>query len=111
MTSTKPSKAQRPHILMGDFQRLYKERYNKPLVLNKYKYKWAFADLDETLGFAEAAALIEYYFTLDVVKGHSPAHFLNNYDRILLIKAEREAERARTALLLKQTKELVESES
>ena len=96
---------------MGEFQRLYKEHYSRPLVFNKYKYKWAFADLDETLGFDEAKALIEYYFTLSVPRGHDPNHFLNNYDRILVMKKEREAERARTAILLKQTKELVESET
>lgn len=110
-SQTKPTKAQLPHVLMGEFQRLYKERYGTSLTINRYKYKWAFAEIIDEFGYDDAYALVEYYFTLESPRGHKIEHFLNNYDRVLLMKKEREADKAEIARLLKQTQERIESES
>ena len=36
-----------PYRLVGEFERLYREKYNKKLRINRYKYKWAMFDMIE----------------------------------------------------------------
>jgi hypothetical protein len=107
----KATKAQEPMILMGLYAKHYKEVYGTTLVLNRYKWKFSFIDVIETLGFEEACEIVEYYFSIPSSNKHDVKFFLNNFDRMIQIREEKAQDAERTRLLLEQTRKRVEEES
>ena len=98
------------YALVSLYIALYKTRYNKNPIVNRYREKWAMQDVIDTVGFERGKELIEYYF-----KCNKPGHLLNwflyNFDRIddAMIKSEEDNERRK--MLMEKTKLLVETES
>jgi hypothetical protein len=99
------------HKLMGEFQKCYRETYGKPLVLNRYKNKWNFKEVIDSVGYEEAFSAVKYYFKTESSNGHSLNFFLNNFDRMLEVQHAQEKDRERTRLLMKETRERVQAAS
>jgi hypothetical protein len=99
---------QQPHALISLYAKLYTEKYNKTVMINRYKEKWAMQEVIDSVGYDRAKELIEYYFKLTSKQGHQLQWFYYNFDRLddMLIKTEMDNER-RNMLLLK-TKQMVE---
>lgn len=96
-----------PYILLTLYQNLYKEKYDKPISINKFREKWGMQDVIDSVGFDEAYKLINYYFTLSKA-GHPLQFFYYNFDRISNAIKEVERDKERRRLLLEETKKMVE---
>lgn len=101
--------AKQAYALVSLYIALYKSKYNKQPVVNRYREKWAMQDVIDTVGFERAKELLEYYFKCNKV-GHPLNWFLYNFDRLddVLIKSKADIERRKE--LREQTKNLVEQE-
>jgi hypothetical protein len=96
-----------PYVLIGLYETLYKERYNKKPTINKFREKWAMQDVIDSVGFDKAKDLLIYYFKT-TKSGHPLNFFFYNFDKLDYFKTEREKDSEHRRLLLQATKELVE---
>jgi hypothetical protein len=96
-----------PYILIGLYENLYFEKYNKKPRINKFREKWAMQDVIDSVGMDKAKELLVYYFKT-AKSGHPLSFFFYNFDKIDYLKTEREKDARHRKLLLQATKELVE---
>ena len=96
-----------PYVLIGLYENLYFERYNKKPRINKFREKWAMQDVIDSVGMDKAKELLVYYFKT-AKSGHPLSFFFYNFDKIDYLKTEREKDAKHRKLLLQATKELVE---
>lgn len=100
-------KSKEPYILIGIYERLYFEKYNKKPRLNKFREKWAMQDVIDSVGYDRARELIEYYFKTSK-NGHPLNFFFYNFDRIDQVESDARRDKANRNMLREQTKKLVE---
>ena len=86
---------------------LYKEKYNKPIVVNKYREKWAMNDVIDSIGYDRAKVLLEYYFKLKR-DGHPLTWFFYNFEKLDIALQEKEQDKTRRELIRAKTKSMVE---
>lgn len=86
---------------------LYKEKYNKPIVVNKYREKWAMNDVIDSIGYDRAKILLEYYFKLNR-DGHPITWFFYNFEKLDIALQEKEQDKTRRELIRAKTKSMVE---
>jgi hypothetical protein len=96
-----------PYILLTLYQNLYRDKYNKPVTINKFREKWAMQDVIDSVGYTRAKELLEYYFGL-TKNGHPLQFFFYNFDKMDLVKTEIEKDKEKRRLLLEETKKMVE---
>ena len=96
-----------PYVLIGLYENLYLEKYNKKPRINKVREKWAMQDVIDSVGMDKAKELLVYYFKT-AKSGHPLSFFFYNFDKIDYLKTEREKDAKHRKLLLQATKELVE---
>ena len=96
-----------PYVLIGLYENLYFERYNKKPRINKFREKWAMQDVIDSVGMDKAKELLVYYFKT-TKSGHPLSFFFYNFDKLDYLKTEREKDAKHRKLLLQATKELVE---
>ena len=101
------SKNNEPYLLIWKYQNLYKEKYGKDVVINKFREKSSMNDVIQSIGFDRAMDLLDYYFRIPR-SNHTILFFLWNFDK--LDKAERELskDKEKRRLLREATKRLVE---
>jgi hypothetical protein len=101
--------AQQAYALVSLYAALYKSKYSKQPLINRYREKWAMQDVIDTVGFERAKELIDYYFKCNK-PGHPLNWFLYNFDRLddIMVKSVEDLERRKK--LREQTKTLVETE-
>ena len=102
-------KSKEPYVLIGLYEKLYFEKYNKKPRLNKFREKWAMQDVIDSVGYDRARELIEYYFKTSK-NGHPLNFFFYNFDRIDQVESDARRDKANRAMLREQTKKLVEGE-
>jgi hypothetical protein len=78
MTKDDASKA---YSLVSLYLSLYKEKYNKIIVINKHKEKWAMSDVVDSVGFDRAKELLIYFFKTSRTS-HQLQWFLYNFERL-----------------------------
>ncbi len=98
-----------PYILIGLYESLYKEKYNKKPRLNKFREKWAMQDVIDSVGFERAKELLVYYFRTSK-SGHPLNFFFYNFDRIDFLKNEIDKDKENRRILREATKKMVEGE-
>jgi hypothetical protein len=96
-----------PYVLIGLYENLYLEKYNKKPRINKFREKWAMQDVIDSVGMDKAKELLVYYFKT-AKSGHPLSFFFYNFDKLDYLKTEREKDAKHRRLLLQATKELVE---
>jgi hypothetical protein len=96
-----------PYILIGLYQSLYKEKYNKVPTMNKFREKWAMQDVIDSVGFDRAKELLVYYFSTGK-SGHPLQFFYYNFDKIDALKKEIDKDKVNRIRLLEETKHMVE---
>lgn len=89
------------------YQNLYKDKYGKPVTINKFREKWAMQDVIDSVGFDKACELLNYYFALPK-SGHPLQYFFLNFDKIEKTKSEIEADAEHRKKLREATKLMVE---
>lgn len=98
-----------PYILLTQYQNLYKEKYGKAPILNKFREKWAMQDVIDSVGFDRASKLLSYYFHTSK-SGHPLIFFYNNFDRMDSYLTSSEADKEKRKRIMAKTKQLVEEE-
>jgi hypothetical protein len=98
-----------PYILLSMYQNMYQEKYGKMPFLNKYREKWAMQDVIDSVGYARAKELLEYYFTTGKY-GHPIQFFFFNFDKIDIMQTEVAKDKKNRKALQEATKRLVEGE-
>jgi hypothetical protein len=96
-----------PYILMTLYQNLYKEKYNKPATINKFREKWAMQDVIDSVGFEKSIDLMNYYFSLEKF-GHPLQFFYYNFDKMEQTRIELQKDIETRRLLRENTKKMVE---
>lgn len=96
-----------PYILLSLYETLYKEKYNKPCRLNKFREKWAMQDVIDSVGFDRTKELLIYYFKTSK-SGHPISFFFYNFDKMDDFKTQLEKDFKNRRALLEATKKLVE---
>ena len=96
-----------PHILVTLYQNLYKEKYGKDIIINRFREKWAMQDVIDSVGFDKAYKLVNYYFSL-TKPGHPLQFFYMNFDKIERLRTEIENDKESRKVLLESTKKMVE---
>jgi Fic family protein len=101
--------AKQAYALVSLYIALYKNKYNKQPLVNRYREKWAMNDVIETVGYERAKQLLEYYFKCNKI-GHPLNWFLYNFDTLdnVLLKSEQDSKYRKD--LREQTKNMVEQE-
>lgn len=102
--------AKQAYALVSLYIALYKDKYNKVPLVNRYREKWAMQDVIDTVGYDRAKILLEYYFKCNRI-GHPISWFLYNFDRLDDVLVKSEADTILRQELRQQTKNLVEQES
>jgi hypothetical protein len=100
---------QQAYILIGMYQQLWKNKYNKIAVINRYKRKWDMLDVIQTIGYDRAKEVLEYYFDCNK-PGHSMEWFLSNFDKLDLMLRKSKEDKAHRDYVKGKTKELVEQD-
>jgi len=100
---------QQAYILIGLYQQLWKTKYGKVVVVNRYKRKWDLLDVVQTIGYDRAREVLEYYFTCNKA-GHPLEWFLANFDKLDESMQKIQDDKVRRILVRARTKQLVEEE-
>jgi len=95
------------HGLVSLYCLLYKEKYNKSPIVNRYKEKWAMQDVVDSTGYDRAKVLLEYYFKMSKA-GHPLQFFYYNFDKIDLTLSQVEEDKVRRELIRQKTKAMVQ---
>lgn len=98
---------QQPYVLISLYLKLYKEKYNKSITINRYKEKWSMIDIIESVGYDRAKELLEYYFKTGKV-GHPLQWFYMNIEKLDTMLNNIQLDKQRRSMLLLQTKQMVE---
>jgi RecA-family ATPase len=86
---------------------LYKDKYGKQPVVNKYREKWGMLDVLETVEYDRAKTLLEYYFHVNK-PGHPLNWFFYNFDKLDDSLRKKDADKKHRDMLRLQTKQMVE---
>lgn len=99
--------AKYPHVLLGMYDKLYFERYDKKPKYNKFREKWAMQDVIDSVGLDRAKELLLYYFKV-TKPGHPLSWFFYNFDKLDDMLNQSELDKMKRQKLLEQTKKMVE---
>jgi hypothetical protein len=95
------------YALVSLYCALFKQKYNKQPVVNKYREKWAMQDVIDSVGYDRAKVLVEYYFTI-TKSGHPISWFFYNFEKLDLTLEQTEQDKSRRELIRSKTKIMVE---
>jgi hypothetical protein len=98
-----------PYVLIGLYESLYLEKYNKKPRLNKFREKWAMQDVIDSVGFERAKQLLIYYFKTSKY-GHPLQSFYYNFDKIDRVQNDTEKDKLHRSILREETKRMVEGD-
>ena len=98
-----------PYVLIGLYESLYLEKYNKKPRLNKFREKWAMQDVIDSVGFERSKDLLIYYFKTSKY-GHPLQFFYYNFDKIDRVQNDTEKDKLHRSILREETKRMVEED-
>jgi len=93
--------------LVGLYCALYKQKYGKAAVVNRYREKWAMNDVIDSVGYDRSKQLLEYYFTTTKA-GHPINWFFYNFEKLDFALEQIEEDKTRRELIRAKTKSMVE---
>jgi hypothetical protein len=97
----------RPYALIDLYVLVYSKRFNRKPTVNKYRDRWGFIDMIESIGYERCVEVVKYYVSLDK-DSYSLSWLFNNFDRLDEIITERDADRARREKIRLKTKQRTE---
>ena len=99
--------AKQAYALVSLYVALFKSKYNKQPLVNKYREKWAMNDVIDSVGYDRAKELLEYYFKV-TKSTHSLQWFFYNFEKLDLTLQQVEEDKTRRELIRAKTKSMVE---
>lgn len=103
MTSRTSAKNQ-SNVLINLFISKYQQKYGKKPVLNRFRERWGFQDMIDSVGFEDSQRIIEFYFEIPATS-HTCKHLFYNFDNMLSNMEAREQDRAERRRIMEQTKQ------
>ena len=97
----------RTYALIDLYALLYSDKYKKKPTVNKYRDKWGFLDMIDSVGYERSVKITKYYFSLDRA-GHPLNWLFNNFDKLDEGLSMRDADRQKRATLREQTAKRME---
>ena len=101
--------AKQAYALVSLYIALFKSKYNKQPMVNRYREKWAMQDVIDTVGYERARELLEYYFKCNKI-GHPLNWFLYNFDRLDDMMIQSTKDKTLRSTLRKKTQIMVEQD-
>jgi hypothetical protein len=95
-----------PYALMDKYVAAYSNKFGRKPEINRYREKWGFGDMIESIGYERSLAVIEFYF-LTSQDIYSPAKLFNTFDKLDVALAERDADRAKRTKVREETERRV----
>jgi len=96
-----------PYALLSLYESLYSDKYSKKPRINKYKEKWAMADVISSIGYERARDLLQYYFKV-TKQGHPLQWFFYNFDRLDDMLTQSEEDQLKRKKMREATRKMVE---
>jgi hypothetical protein len=100
----------RPYALIDLFVLVYSTRFNKKPSVNKYRDRWGFIDMIDSIGYERSVEVVKYFVSLDR-DNYQLTWLFNNFDRLDAILTERDEDRARREKIRLKTQQRVEESS
>lgn len=108
VTRKTPTEKQQAQALISQYIGLCRDKYGKEPVVNRFKEKWAFQDVIDSLGYDRAVEVLNFYFATESRDRHGLQTFLYNFDKLHESLEARDADRAKRAILLEETRKRME---
>jgi len=99
--------AKQGYALVSLYCSLYKEKYKKVAVVNRYREKWAMLDVIASIGYDRSKELLEYYFKTDRA-GHPIPWFFYNFEKLDMTLQQSQEDKTRRELIRAKTKSMVQ---
>jgi hypothetical protein len=93
------------YSLLSEYSALYKIKYGRPPIINKYKEKWGMLSLIEDFGEEGVSKTLKYYFKINR-EGHSLPWLYNNFSSIHLSRLAAEKDDKIRAAARSKTRQL-----
>ncbi len=91
-----------PYALMDAYASLYELRLGRKSNLNRYREKWGFGDMIDSIGYDRALEVLKFYF--DTQRNiYSTNDLFNTFDKLDTAIRVRDEDRARREALRKLT--------
>lgn len=91
-----------PYMLISLFEHLFEQRAGRKLTLNKYREKWGFQDMIDSVGYDRAVEIIKFYFSTD--NQWTTSHLFNVFDKLDDSLRKRDEDRVKRAKLREETR-------
>lgn len=91
---------------MSHYEKLYRIKYDAKPRMNRYSLKWGMVDVIDSIGYDRARELLDYFFTTQA--DHTLEFFYKNFDKMDVWESGVREDRARRAIILKQTEQRVQ---
>lgn len=92
--------------LMDLFASEYQIKFGKKPSLNRYREKWGFKDMIDSIGYDRSVEVIQFFFTT-TRNNYTTNNLFNNFDVLDRALTERDEDRAKRARLIKETEQRV----
>ena len=99
--------AKQAYALVSLYIALFKSKYNKQPMVNRYREKWAMQDVIDSVGYDRAKVLLEHYFKTNR-SGHPLTWFFFNFEKLDISLSQIEQDKTRRELIRSKTKIMVE---
>lgn len=103
----KPKTQALAYGLMDAYSSLYELRFGKKTQLNRYREKWGFGDMIDSIGYDRAVEVIKFYFETQR-DSYSTNNLFNTFDKLDEAIAQRDKDRERRAAIRKLTEQRVQ---
>lgn len=107
MSSEAQNARSQSYALMHMFSKCYEKKYGQKPLINRYRERWGFQDMVDSIGEEDSKAVIEYYFEISS-SNHTCKYLFNNFDILKRNLDARTQDREKRARLRQQTKERME---
>ena len=107
MTSGKRTTKSESNALLTLFIKCYEERYGSKPIVNRYRERWGFQDMIDSVGYATSEEIIKFYFSVPATS-HTCKHLFYNFDDMQRNMYARDRDRIDRQILREQTKRRME---
>ena len=91
-----------PYALMDAYASLYELRLGRKPNLNRYREKWGFGDMIDSIGYDRALEVLKFYFDTQR-NNYTTNNLFNTFDKLDLAITQRDQDRARREATRKLT--------
>lgn len=85
----------------------FKETYGRDPIVNKFRDRWGFQDMVESISFEDCKRVIDFYFKTSNA-GHKLGTLFTNFDKLLSSLREAEQDKIRRSAIRAKTAKVVE---